>query len=268
MDNFKNHKEDKDLFPYEYGASSYDHMRESIFALLRREELASSIRSIYKHMEENGVVFSSPGASFKRKFCNNLSQYMNYRIRYPRIGENLKKDDKLRQLLEPLAKILCTEKNILEEWKKKNPNGYAEYNYPGGKKYAGEWKDCKYHGQGILSLSGRVIYEGKWDNGKRHGQGTTMAKDDDHGYKGEWKDDKCHGQGIRIWEDGYTFEVKKYEGEWKNSQMHGQGILYWPDGAKWVGEFRDDKFWNGILYDKDGIIIGEKLDGEFKQKQS
>ena len=42
MDNFKNHKEDKDLFPYEYGASSYDHMRESIFALLRREELASS----------------------------------------------------------------------------------------------------------------------------------------------------------------------------------------------------------------------------------
>ena len=84
MDNFKNHKEDKDLFPYEYGASSYDHMRESIFALLRREELASSIRSIYKHMEENGVVFSSPGASFKRKFCNNLSQYMNYRIRYPR----------------------------------------------------------------------------------------------------------------------------------------------------------------------------------------
>jgi hypothetical protein len=95
-----------------------------------------------------------------------------------------------------------------------------------------------------------------------------MAKDDDHGYKGEWKDDKYHGQGILIWEDGYTFEEKKYEGEWKNRQKHGQGILYFPDGAKWVGEFRDDEFWNGILYDKDGIIIGEKLDGEFKQKQS
>ena len=113
MENYKNLEDDNNFFPYEYGASSYDHMRESIFALLRREELASSIRSIYKHMEENGVVFSSPGASFKRKFCNNLSQYMNYRIRYPRRGENLKKDDKLRQLLEPLAKILCTEKNIL-----------------------------------------------------------------------------------------------------------------------------------------------------------
>ena len=142
MENYKNLKEDNDLFPYEYGASSIDQMRESIFALLRREELASSVRSIYQHMEENGVVFSSPGGSFKRKFCNNLSEYMNFRIRYPRRGENLKKDDKLRQLLEPLAKILCTEKNILEKWKKKNPNGYAEYNYPGGKKYAGEWKDC------------------------------------------------------------------------------------------------------------------------------
>ena len=110
MDNFKNHKEDKDLFPYEYGALSYDHMRESIFALLRREELASSIRSIYKHMEENGVVFSSPGGSFQRKLLAFLSRYMNYRLRHPHRAEILKKDDKMRQLLEPLAKILCTEK--------------------------------------------------------------------------------------------------------------------------------------------------------------
>ena len=126
MENYKNLREDKGFFPYEYGASRYSQTSDAILQLSVREELASNIDLIYIHMEENGVVFSSPGASFKRKFCNNLSQYMNYRIRHPRIGENLKKDDKLRQLLEPLAKILCTEKNILEEWKKKNPNGYLE----------------------------------------------------------------------------------------------------------------------------------------------
>ena len=32
----------------------------------------------------------------------------------------------MRQLLEPLAKILCTEKNYIEEWEEKNPNGSDE----------------------------------------------------------------------------------------------------------------------------------------------
>ena len=80
------------------------------FSLLRRQELAFKIDLIYTHMEENGVVFSSQGGSFQRKLLVNLSHYMNYHIRYPRRGENLKKDDKMRHLLEPLAKILCTEK--------------------------------------------------------------------------------------------------------------------------------------------------------------
>ena len=153
-------------------------------------------------------------------------------------------------------------KNNLEEWKKKNPNGYAEYNYPGGKKYAGEWKDCKYHGQGILSLSGRVIYEGEWYNGKRHGQGTTMAKDDDHGYKGEWKDDKYHGQGIYIVQNDYfNNEEVKYEGEWKNGKEHGQGSQ---KAINWeaVGEFKDGSRWNVIAYDKDGNITQKIKNGE------
>jgi hypothetical protein len=126
MESYKNLKEDNDLFPYEYGSSRYEDMRESVFSLLRRQELESNFDLIYKHMDENGVVFSSPGGSFQRKLLVNLSLYMNYHIRYPRRGENLKKDDKMRQLLEPLAKILCTEKNNLEEWEEKNPNGSDE----------------------------------------------------------------------------------------------------------------------------------------------
>ena len=114
MENYKNLKEDKEFFPYEYGALRYSQTSRSIMKLLIREELASNINLIYTHMDENGVVFSSPGGSFQRKLIINLSHYMNYNIRQPRRGENLKKDDIMRQLLEPLAKILCTEKYNLE----------------------------------------------------------------------------------------------------------------------------------------------------------
>ena len=110
MENYKNLKEDKEFFPYEYGASRYSQTSGSIMKLSIREELASKIDLICKHMEENGIVFSSPGRSFQRKLLAFLSRYMNYRLRHPHRAEILKKDDKMRQLLEPLAKILCTEK--------------------------------------------------------------------------------------------------------------------------------------------------------------
>jgi hypothetical protein len=172
MGNYKNLKEDKEFFPYEYGSSRYENMQESVFSLLRRQELESNFDLIYKHMEENGVVFSSPGGSFQRKLLVNLSHYMNYHIRYPRRGENLKKDDKIRGLLEPLAKILCSEKNNLEEYKKKNPNGYGEYNYPDGKKYKGEWKEGRYHGQGTYTLPNGSKYVGEFKNGEKNGHVT------------------------------------------------------------------------------------------------
>ena len=163
MENYKNLKEDKEFFPYEYGASRYSQTSDAILQLSVREELASNIDLIYTHMDENGVIFSSPGGSFQRKLIINLSHYMNYNIRQPRRGENLKKDDKMRQLLEPLAKILCTEKYNLEEFKKKIPNGYGEYDFSDGTSYKGEWKDCEYHGQGIFSDStGEDNYKGKW----------------------------------------------------------------------------------------------------------
>ena len=109
MENYKNLKEDKEFFPYEYGASRYSQTSESIMKLSIREELASNINLIYTHMEDNGVLFSSPGGSFKRKLLAFLTRYMNYRLRHPHRAVILKKDDKLRQLLDPLAKIICTD---------------------------------------------------------------------------------------------------------------------------------------------------------------
>jgi len=107
MEKFKNTREDKDLFPYEYGAENYNDMREVCFNLYKLKELESDLKHLYKHMEEVGIQFFSPGGSFKRKFMVYLSQYMNYKIRFPRQGNYLKKDAKMRELLEPFAKIIC-----------------------------------------------------------------------------------------------------------------------------------------------------------------
>ena len=113
MDNYKNTREDKDLFPYEYGAEYLkDDMANSILTLFRREELKSHFDQIWEHIDE----FSIPGNnSFKRKVLHYLSDYMNYKIRYRGTylkdrGLYLKKDDKFRELLYPLAKIICSEK--------------------------------------------------------------------------------------------------------------------------------------------------------------
>ena len=274
MENYKNLKEDKEFFPYEYGASRYSQTSGSIMKLSIREELASKINLVYTHMEENGVLFSSPGGSFKRKLIINLSHYMNYNIRQPRRGENLKKDDKMRQLLEPLAKILCTEKYNLEEFKKKIPNGYGEYDFSDGTSYKGEWKDGKYHGKGIFSDSaGDDKYKGKWKNGKMHGQGVRIYYDgvQERKLKGEFKDNSLHGLGSEKtknwkrsgnWKNGKlhgqgTFKNlmgDKYEGRWKDGNMHGKGIQNYPDGSKYIGNFKEDKRWSGIQYNKNGKI--------------
>ena len=115
MEDYKNLKEDNDLFPYEYGSLTYYNamMSKRILDLFRRIELESNMDLICKHMEENGIVFSSPGRSFQRKLLAFLSRYMNYRLRHPHRAEILKKDDKLRQLLEPLAKMVCSEKTLV-----------------------------------------------------------------------------------------------------------------------------------------------------------
>jgi len=274
MEYYKNLKEDKEFFPYEYGASRYSQTSDAILQLSVREELASNIDLIYTHMDENGVIFSSPGGSFKRKLIINLSHYMNYNIRQPRRGENLKNDDKMRQLLEPLAKILCTEKYNLEKFKKKIPNGFGEYEFSDGTSYKGEWKDGKYHGKGIFSDSaGDDKYKGKWKNGKMHGQGVRIYYDgvQERKLKGEFKDNSLHGLGSEKtknwkrsgnWKNGKlhgqgTFKNlmgDKYEGRWKDGNMHGKGIQNYPDGSKYIGNFKEDKRWSGIQYNKNGKI--------------
>ncbi len=274
MENYINLKEDKNFFPYEYGVSSYDAMHKPFFDLLKREELGPNIDLICKEMLDNGVVFSSPGGSFERKFLVFFSQYMNYRIRTSNHTSALKSADKLRQLMEPLAKILCTEKSNLEEFKKKIPNGYGEYDFSDGTRYKGEWKDGQYHGQGIFYGSRKYdYYKGNWKNGRRHGKGISTYFDgiQKRTLKGEFRDNRLHGQGSEKtenyeyfgnWKNGNlhgqgTFKNHigdKYKGEWKEGKKHGKGIQNFQDGRMYIGSFKDNKRWHGKQYDNNGKI--------------
>ena len=82
-------------------------MMQICFAMFKSEEFKSHIELILEHMLAAGIQFSSPGGSFKRKFLVYMSQYLNFKIRFPRAGEYLKRDYKLPELLQPLAKVIC-----------------------------------------------------------------------------------------------------------------------------------------------------------------
>ena len=50
-------------------------------------------------------------------------------------------------------------------------------------------------------------------------------------------------------------DLVKYVGEWKEGKKHGQVTRTSADGDKYVGEFKKDRYWEGKLYDENGILI-------------
>ena len=124
-------------------------------------------------------------------------------------------------------------------------------------KYEGEIKNGSPNGQGTLTWSNGTKYEGEVKEGFRNGQGTSTWKDG-RKYEGEYKDGLPNGQGTLTLTDG-----TKYDGEWKDGKETGQGTLTFPDGEKYVGEWKDENPWNGTQYDKDGNILGKKVNGKW-----
>ena len=68
-------------------------------------------------------------------------------------------------------------------------------------------------------------------------------------YVGEWKNGKPNGLGVMIYtnyKSKYQFIVKrkgKYIGEWKEGKWNGQGIHKNKFQDTFVGEFRNDIYW-------------------------
>ena len=64
------------------------------------------------------------------------------------------------------------------------------------------------------------------------------------------------------WKRLEKWEGDKYVGEHKDGKRHGQGTYTWSDGRKYVGEWNEDKEWNGTEYDKNGNITYKFLNGK------
>ena len=140
-----------------------------------------------------------------------------------------------------------------------NIRGEGTQIYFDGRKYAGEWLNGKFHGRGKFISPGGESYDGQWQSGKYNGQGTYIFG------KGNWKGDKYEGEyknGKREGQGTYTFsDGKKYSGSFKNGKLHGKGILTSAEGDKYEGKWNDGKYWDIIIYEKDGNITGEYANG-------
>jgi len=61
-------------------------------------------------------------------------------------------------------------------------------------------------------------------------------------------------------------EDGKYVGQIKNGEPCGHGTFTSLEGDKYVGEFKDEKFWNGTTYEIGGNIFGKWVNGKLEVK--
>ena len=135
-------------------------------------------------------------------------------------------------------------------------NGQGTFTSPDGEKYVGEWNEKGVREksfQGTYTFHDGNKYEGEYKDGEYHGQG-TYTYSDGRKYKGKFKDGKKLGRGIFSYFDG-----NKYDWDFKDED-------YWyvsndKEEGKFVGEIKDGKVWNGIVYDNNGNYVGKFVNG-------
>ena len=154
--------------------------------------------------------------------------------------------------------------------------------------YYGEYKNGKYNGYGILYKWEREEYEGYFKDNEYNGKGIEYYSKKKIKYNGEFRNGKYHGIGIKYKEDGNieyngTFEngefiqgfqsTNEYEGEIIQKKKNGKGKLYINYSLRFEGDFIDDVFIKGIVYDKnekkffEGTIDeNNKIQGNFYVK--
>ena len=114
-------------------------------------------------------------------------------------------------------------------------------------------------GKENLELADGVKYTGEVLFGVPHGQGTMT--DPDLAYVGQFKDGEFHGQGSITYPDG-----DEYVGEFRFGKFNGHGTATFGEGEfegeKFVGEFKDEEWWNGTVYDSEGNVVSTWSEGE------
>ena len=153
--------------------------------------------------------------------------------------------------------------------------GFGAYYYKNGSLcYAGSWKEDKKDGLGVsfresdhilhiakwkegapgefVSLfdkEGNLRYGGRIEDGKKQGAGVSYNAADGTVFVGKWQDGQPTGIGSAFDREGNL----AYYGAWKDGKRHGHGTEFDSAGAiVFDGEWRDGKYYNGILYQKEG----------------
>ena len=97
--------------------------------------------------------------------------------------------------------------------------------------------------------------------GKKNGEGTNTWSDG-RKYVGKFKNGLPNGKGTETSTDGW-----RYVGKYNEGKKHGQGKFTYTDGGWYDGSWKVGQSWTGIIYDKDGNISYEKVNGEIQYKQ-
>lgn len=135
-------------------------------------------------------------------------------------------------------------------WKNDKREGLGKMIYANGESYIGEWYDDMPHGNGFLIRSNGKVDAGKWSYGKLE-KGSTygFASDEMMATMREFSmfepaalayasadcktGDCLFGDGFREYKGGVT-----YTGEFKDGVEDGYGVMAYPDGSKVVGNWK------------------------------
>lgn len=146
-------------------------------------------------------------------------------------------------------------------------NGNSVWNFSDGRRYVGEIKNGSINGRGTL-YKNNERYEGEFSNGLFHGQGTYYYPEGI--WTGEWKN------GTRWNGNGLLFHVDKdgnrtgkfYNGFILDGKASGKGVLRFPNGNRFAGEFMNDDFYNGKLYNASNFVIDTYQRGESQNQRN
>ncbi|MCL2253680.1 MAG: hypothetical protein FWC09_04475 [Lachnospiraceae bacterium] len=142
------------------------------------------------------------------------------------------------------------------------PNGEGTMVYTNNDEYCGNWVEGVKSGFGIMRYHNGDVYEGEWKNDKKHGEKSLYTWKDNKRYEGSYDNDQRHGYGeFYGWFDLSNGWEGTYKGDIVDGNFEGQGTFEFVNGDIFIGEFRDNKRWNGTYYSENGLQY-EIVNGE------
>ena len=125
--------------------------------------------------------------------------------------------------------------------------------------------NCIVKGYHEVDLQIKIIYEGEYKNGKKNGKGKEYYYMDKILYEGEYLNGKRHGKGKQYY---YIDGNLEFEGEYLyNEKKKGKEYYNAESKLMFEGEYLYQKKWNGKLYDTNGKVISELINGNGKVKE-